>query len=401
MNAVRPLSVSELTLLVKTTLEDGFPAVLVEGEISNWRPASSGHVYFTLKDRESQLDAVMFRGRAGRLAFAPRDGLLVRAGGALSVYAARGRYQLIVESMERAGEGDLLAALEERKKRLSSEGLFDDDRKRPIPRLPRRVGVVTSPTGAAIRDILSTLARRDAACDVIILPAAVQGTEAPGEIAARIRYANAHGLAEVLIVGRGGGSLEDLLAFSDEEVVRAVAGSAVPVISAVGHEIDWALSDYAADFRAATPTAAAEFVSMGRHELLEAIADATGRLEDTLRGRLERARLAIDRFRPESLELQFRRIMQPLLLRLDDGKECLVEALGASVREARHRIELARGALEASDPDAVLGRGFAVVTRADNPGTALRGSAGLERGSRLSIRFARGSASATVEEIRS
>lgn len=400
MNGVRALSVSELTLLVKSTLEEGFPAVLVEGEISNWRPASSGHVYFTLKDRESQLDAVMFRGRASRLAFAPRDGQLVRAAGALSVYAARGRYQLIVEAMDRAGEGELLAALEERKRRLAAEGLFDADRKRPIPRLPRRVGVVTSPTGAAVRDILSTLARRGAACDVVILPAAVQGIEAPSEIAARIRYANARDLADVLIVGRGGGSLEDLLAFSDEEVVRAVAASGIPVISAVGHEIDWSLCDLAADHRAATPTAAAEFVSLGRDELSASIAAADRAIRDALRSRLERARLAIERFRPESLELQFRRILQPRLQRLDDAKEGLVDAFRASVREARHRVELARGALEASDPDAVLARGYAVVTRTGGTGAAVRDAATLDPGSPISIRFARGSASATVQEIR-
>lgn len=400
MNAVRALSVSELTLLVKSALEEGFPAVLVEGEISNWRPASSGHVYFTLKDRDSQLDAVMFRGRAARLAFAPRDGQLVRAAGALSVYAARGRYQLIVEALERAGEGELLAALEERKRRLAAEGLFDQDRKRPIPRLPRRVGVVTSPTGAAIRDILSTLARRRAACDVVILPAAVQGTEAPAELAARIRYANARALADVLIVGRGGGSLEDLLAFSDELVVRAVAASEIPVISAVGHEIDWSLCDLAADHRAATPTAAAEFVSLGREELLESIGSADRAIRDALRARLDRARLAIDRFRPESLELQFRRILQPLLQRLDDAKEGLVDAFDASTREARHRVELARGALEASDPAAVLARGYAVVTRLGGDGSAIRDAATLGPGSPLSIRFARGAASATVEEIR-
>ncbi|MDP3179177.1 MAG: exodeoxyribonuclease VII large subunit, partial [Spirochaetaceae bacterium] len=261
------LGVSELTALVRDALEGGFPSVVVEGEVSNCRPASSGHLYFTLKDRASMLQAVMFRYRTRGLGFEPADGMLVRARGSITVYAARGQYQLLAERLERSGEGDILAMLEERKRRLAAEGLFAEDRKKPLPRFPERLAVVTSPTGAAIRDILNVVRRRNAGIDVVVIPTAVQGDEAPSQIVRGIRAANKWNLADVLVVGRGGGSLEDLLAFSDEEVVRAVAASRIPVVSAVGHETDWALCDFAADLRAPTPSAAAELVTESRTAL--------------------------------------------------------------------------------------------------------------------------------------
>ncbi len=260
----RPLSVSALTALVKELLEESLPSVLVEGEISNCRPASSGHLYFTLKDKGAMLQAVMFRYRSKVTGFEPVDGALARARGNITVYAARGQYQMIVERLERAGEGDILAMLEDRKRALAAEGLFDESRKRALPRFPSRVAIVTSPTGAAIRDILNVLKRRNAGMDLVVLPTAVQGEAAAAQIASQIAAANRLSLGDVLIVGRGGGSIEDLLPFSDELVVRAIAASRIPVISAVGHEIDWALSDFAADLRAPTPSAAAELVSESR-----------------------------------------------------------------------------------------------------------------------------------------
>lgn len=255
------LTVSQLTKLIKSHLESRFPAVEVEGEISNFRPSSTGHYYFTLKDKGAMISAVMFKNRLGTLRFIPADGQLVRVRGRISLYELRGSYQIICESMERAGEGEILAMLEERKRHLAAEGLFDAGRKKPLPLFPKRIGVVTSPTGAALKDILRVTRRRNPGLDIVVIPTAVQGEEAGAKIAAQIRAAAGVPGLDLLIIGRGGGSLEDLLPFSDEEVVRAVAECPLPTLSAVGHEIDTALSDYAADGAAPTPSAAAELVS--------------------------------------------------------------------------------------------------------------------------------------------
>ncbi len=398
MQEDRALSVSELTGLVKNLLEESLPEVVVEGEISNWRPASSGHVYFTLKDSGAMLQAVMFKGKALRLAFRPVDGTLVRARGAVSVYAARGQYQLIVESMQKAGEGDILAMLEERKRRLAAEGLFDADRKPPLPTFPTRVAVITSPTGAALRDILSVLGRRNAGIRVTILPAAVQGEEAPAAIVRQIETANACKLGDVIIIGRGGGSLEDLLAFSDESVVRAVAASRIPVISAVGHEIDWSLCDYAASLRAPTPSAAAELVSESAASVADRVYAATDSLTLSLRARLERARLLIETFSPEHLELRFERTLQPFRQRFDDAKELLVRGAGDACVSARHRLSSADAVLRASDPMAILARGFAVVRKPGNI-RAIRNASDLAADDPVSITFAAGNAAARIVEV--
>jgi len=393
----RVLSVSELTSLVKEILEGGFPEVTVEGEITNVRPASSGHLYFSLKDRTSMVQAVMFRYKSRILGFEPQDGMLVRARGGITVYAARGQYQILVERLELAGEGDLLARIEERKRRLAAEGLFDEDRKRPLPRFPSRVAVITSPTGAAIRDIINVVSRRNAGLDLVLLPAAVQGEAAPAELVRQIKAANRYRLGDVIIIGRGGGSLEDLLAFSDEAVVRAVAASTIPVISAVGHEIDWALTDFAADLRAPTPSAAAELVTESRLALAREVEQFEGELGTAMRSRLERARLLLARFEPASVEGQFMRVLTPALRRYDDAKEELARGLKDALASRRHRLELAQTGLEASSPDAILARGFAVVRR---PGDrkAIRDSGELEAGADIDIRFARGGAKATIEE---
>ncbi|MEJ5189985.1 MAG: exodeoxyribonuclease VII large subunit, partial [Breznakiellaceae bacterium] len=261
-------TVSELTERIRACLEGFFPLVIVEGEISNYRPSSTGHIYFTLKDEGAAIQAVLFKNRQRALQVELRDGLRVRVRGSLSVYPQRGTYQIICETIEASGEGAILAMLEERKRRLAAEGLFDPAKKKPLPAFPSSVGIVSSPTGAAVRDILNILQRRARGIRIIIFPTPVQGTDAAPIIARRIEQANQWNLVEVLIVGRGGGSLEDLLPFSEEIVVRAIATSHIPVISAVGHEIDWALSDFAADVRAPTPSAAAELVSANREEAL-------------------------------------------------------------------------------------------------------------------------------------
>jgi exodeoxyribonuclease VII large subunit len=395
----RPLSVSAVTALVKEILEGSLPSVLVEGEISNCRPASSGHLYFTLKDRGSMLQAVMFRYRSKSLGFEPADGMLVRARGAITVYAARGQYQLLVERLERSGEGDILAMLEERKRALAAEGLFDLSRKRALPRFPSRVAVVTSPTGAAIRDIVNVLRRRNAGMGVVVLPAAVQGDEAAIQIARQIESANRLSLGDVIIVGRGGGSLEDLLPFSDELVVRAVASSRIPVISAVGHEIDWALSDFAADLRAPTPSAAAELVSESRAALKREVGQFRAEIETAMRSRLDRARLLVGRFEPAAVEARLMRVFMPAARRFDEARDNLARGMTAAIEVRAHRMELASRDLAATSPQAVLARGFSVVRPAAG-GPAIRDSSALRAGDSVDITFSRGAALATTLEVR-
>ena len=268
----RPLSVSELTSQVRGALENRFASVWVEGEISNFKAHTSGHWYFTIKDHSAQLRATCFRGVNGRIRFRPSDGLQVRARGRLTVYEPRGEYELCVEGLDPVGAGALRVAFEQLRDRLQAEGLFDEELKRPLPLLPRRVGVVTSPSGAAIRDILQIIARRTRTVHVLLAPARVQGEGAGREIARAIELLNnyhrnalsdgrAGDAVDVIIVGRGGGSSEDLWSFNEEEVARAIRTSAIPVISAVGHETDFTIADFAADLRAATPSVAAGIVA--------------------------------------------------------------------------------------------------------------------------------------------
>ena len=389
------LTVSELTEHIRGCLEGSFSFVCVEGELSNCRPASSGHLYFNLKDSGAKIDAVMFKNRLKSLNFEPKDGMLLRVRGSLSVYAPRGSYSIVCEEMEVAGAGEILAMLEKRKQRLAAEGLFDEERKRPLPRLPFVVGVVSSPTGAAVRDILNILGRRAKGIKVIILPAVVQGEDAAPVIASRIRQANQWQLADVLIVGRGGGALEDLLPFSDEEVVRAVAESDIPVVSAVGHEIDWALSDFAADLRAPTPSAAAELVSESWCSISDTIKTFEYDFKNVMRTRLERARLLLKPFDPQDLEYRFRAILQPRLVRFDDAKESLIDAISQKCEDLRGRIELANAVIEAGSPLAAMQRGFSVVT--DSSGKIVRSASSVKKGERLCIRPLEGIINAVVE----
>ena len=395
------LTVSELTELIRRSLEDGFSQVVVEGELSNYRPSSTGHLYFTLKDAGASIQAIMFRNRIRSLKFEPKDGMLIRARGSLSVYAQRGTYSVVVEEMEKAGEGDILAMLEERKRRLAAEGLFDEERKRPIPRFPETVGVVSSPTGAAVHDILNVLKRRARGIRIVILPAPVQGEGAAELIARRIEQANQWKLADVLIVGRGGGSLEDLLPFSEEAVVRAVAGSKIPVVSAVGHEIDWALSDFAADLRAPTPSAAAELVSESREETLENVRARSRELLASVKSRIERVRLLAKPFAVTDLEYRFRSILQPRLMRFDEARDALLENMEDRTMELRRRLDLVRTGIEAASPFAIMERGFSVVLplRNGKTGRAVRRADDVKPGDRLVIRPLKGCITAMTEKV--
>ncbi|MDR1466521.1 MAG: exodeoxyribonuclease VII large subunit [Treponema sp.] len=393
---MQEFTVSELTNLIKTNLEEAFPEIKVQGEVSNCRPSSTGHLYFTLKDEGACISAVMFRNRYRSLSFEPKDGMLLRATGALSVYHQRGTYQIVCEEVEKCGAGDILALLEQRKRALAEEGLFDDTRKRRLPRFPETVGVVSSPTGAALRDVLNILNRRAANVNVVILPCPVQGGEAAAIIAKRIEQANFWNLADVLIVGRGGGSLEDLLPFSEEVVVRAIAGSHIPIVSAVGHEIDWALSDYAADLRAPTPSAAAELVSANCDSILTVVRSISDSMYRSIRMKLDKIRLLAKPFSAEDIEYRFRSILEPRLARFDDAKDALVIALQNRIIDIRRKLELERRTLEAADPNMALRRGFSIVTDAGT-GKLIKNASYVQKGDRLNIRFMDGQVKTIVE----
>src|SRR5216117_594612 len=328
------LSVSQLTDQLRGVVEEKFPAVWVEGEISNFRLYTSGHAYFTLKDENAQLRAVLFRTRMRRLRFEPGDGQHVLAFGSLEVYAQRGEYQLVVELLEPRGLGALQLAFEQLKQRLGPEGLFDQARKRSLPRFPRKIGVATSPIGAVIRDILRVIGRRFAGLHIVIAPCRVQGDGAGEEIGQAIADLNRLGDVDVIIAGRGGGSLEDLWAFNEEVVARAIAGSKIPVISAVGHEVDFTIADFVADLRAPTPSAAAELVVREKQAVVDTLAELTERLE----------RAAA-------------RPLRDLERRVDELSLRLGRGVRASVERARHRQRLADRGLAAASPLARLSRG--------------------------------------------
>lgn len=391
------LTVTQITTLIKSTLESRFGAVTVEGEISNFRPSSTGHYYFSLKDDSAVIQAVMFRNRISALDFQPEDGALVRATGTVSVYPPRGSYQIICESMHLAGAGAILALLEQRKKALAAEGLFDPERKQPLPPLPQTVAVVTSPTGAAIRDILTVLGRRNAGVSLVVVPSPVQGDGAAEKLAAAVRRADRYQLGDVIILARGGGSLEDLLPFSDEQVVRAVAECSVPVISAVGHEIDVSLSDLAADVRAPTPSAAAEMVAIDRAELRRMVLQHGRDIIRSFSQRLERARFYARQFSADELERSVLLVLQPALQRLDEAKENLGNAIERRVSDTRHRLELLHSRLDGLSPLAVLERGYAVVSRADD-GAVVRLREQLSVDEAVKVRFHDGSVRAQITE---
>ncbi len=344
------LTVTELTRRVKELVEASFPVVWVEGEISNLSVAPSGHVYFTLKDAGAQLSAVMWRTAAGKLTFKPADGLQVVASGNLSVYEKRGQYQLVVAQLMPKGLGALQLAFEQLKKKLAAEGLFDPARKRPIPLLPRRIGLVTSPRGAAIRDFLNIIGRRYPNLHIIINPVRVQGDGAAEEIAAAIDEFNALNLVDVIIVTRGGGSLEDLWAFNEEIVARALARSRIPTISAVGHEIDFTIADFVADLRAPTPSAAAELVVKSKDEFVALLAQYRKRLDKDLRFQISEARRRLAGCvlrHPADLVRQFQQ-------QLDDLRHRLAQAAGNALGAQRARLETASEKFRLLGPQTLL-----------------------------------------------
>ncbi len=439
----RILTVSELNALVRGILESSLQTIWVEGEISNVRRYPSGHTYFTLKDASAQIAAVLFRGQGQGLRFRLEDGLKVLARGRVGLYEARGSYQIIVEALEPAGYGALQLAFEQLKTRLQAEGLFDRARKRPIPHLPRRIGIVTSPSGAAVRDILRVLRRRFANLQVVIAPARVQGEGAAAEIVSGIRALNRLGGTDVLIVTRGGGSLEDLWPFNEETVARAIVASAIPVISAVGHEIDVTISDMVADLRAPTPSAAAEMVVRSKRELLEQILAQRARLLAAVRLRLAGLRRRAERTAAAAALASIPGRVRDAMLSVDDLTSRLRGALERRHREGRHLLEMlaqrmtpqrlaerlhgrrascaalekmlhAAGAsrlrrdrlraaayaqrLDALAPRAVLSRGYAIC-RLDRSGDILKDAGAARPGDAVQIRLHRGRLGCEVKEV--
>ncbi len=365
------LTVSQLSQQLAAVMEERFPAVWVEGEVSNFKAYASGHAYFTLKDETAQLRCVLFRTRARRVRFEPRDGLHVMAFGAIEVYAQRGDYSLVVELLEPRGVGALQLAFEQLKERLAAEGLFDPARKRPLPRFPRKIGIVTSPSGAAIRDMLRVIGRRFGEIHIVLAPARVQGEGAAAEIAQGVRELNALGDVDVIIVGRGGGSIEDLWAFNDEMLARTIIASKVPVISAVGHEVDFTIADFVADVRAATPSNAAELVVKEKRAVVESLTDLSGRLRRVMARALAAHRDRLERVAARRVLTDPGRPLRDLARRLDDARARLRQAALAARAGGAHRLALATRGLRALSP----------VARALNGRRALTELAGrLDRG---------------------
>ena len=341
----RVYSVSEINALARDLLESTYFDLWVEGEVSNLRSPGSGHLYFTLKDSSSQIAGVLFRTQASQLKFTLEDGLKVLSRGRLSLYEARGTYQMICQWMEPAGMGSLQLAFEQLKRRLEAEGLFDPARKRPLPALPQRIAIVTSPTGAALRDFLHVLGRRFTNLQITIHPVRVQGSEAAPEIAYAIRRLNRMGEFDVLVICRGGGSLEDLWPFNEEAVARAVAESHIPVISAVGHEVDFTICDFAADFRAATPSAAAELVVASKEDLEDRIASLSARLRSAVRIHFADLRERMARLGRSRTLLSARAHVESLSQRLDDSQVRLREGLRAILEARKKRLHRSREAI--------------------------------------------------------
>lgn len=388
-------TVTNLTAAIRNLLEATFTNITLEGEISNYRPNSSGHLYFTLKDENAQISAVMFRGRASSLTFVPKDGMKVKCSGSVSVYAPRGSYQIIINKMEIAGQGNILLVLEERKKKLAAEGLFNSENKKTIPRFSKRVGIVTSPTGAALRDILQITKRRNPGVDIVILPALVQGEGAASTIASMIKTANDFDLCDVLIVGRGGGSLEDLLPFSEEIVVRAIASSRIPLVSAVGHEIDWALSDYAADMRAPTPSAAAELVVPKQADIIQGLNAYKEEFYNQITSKVERLKLMVKSFDAANMETRLRSIELPLVNRLENAQTAMIQAMNDKIKDMRNSIRQSVMVLEGASPQTILNRGYSMVRSHD--GKIIRNAEDAVSGTKLEITPAKGKIFATVD----
>lgn len=388
-------SVSELNRVVRRLIEDGLPALWVEGEISNYKPNKSGHLYFTLKDANAQLPCVMWRTRR-KPDFELTGGLKIRAFGQLTVWEQGGRYQFDAQMLTRAGLGDLHATFEELKRKLSEEGIFDTERKKKLPVFPQSIGIVTSPTGAAIHDLVWSFKDRFPPAELFLIPVAVQGEGAAADIAKAICDLNKHHLVDVIVTGRGGGSLEDLWAFNEEILVRAISASEIPVVSAVGHEIDVTLSDLVADLRAPTPTAAASLVVPDRRELSSLLSDKKTRLSKSLTERISWWR---DQLNILSRGYGMRQVSNRILnerMRLEDASRHLEDLMAHKVNKLRLLLNGSSDRLRALSPLSVLDRGYCVARTED--GSVVKDYREAHPGKKLRIIFRKGVAVTKIEE---
>ncbi|MDT8070422.1 MAG: exodeoxyribonuclease VII large subunit [Terriglobia bacterium] len=435
--------VGELVSSVRTALERSFSDVWVQGEISNFKPAESGHLYFTLKDGDAQLRVVMWRTTARLLRFKPENGMSVTARGRVTLYEVRGELQLQAEYLEPQGAGALQVAFEQLKAKLAAEGLFGQERKKPLPTLPRTIGIVTSPRGAAVQDMLNILRRRHESVHIIIFPAQVQGESAPGEISAGVRFFNSSRMVDVIIVARGGGSVEDLWAFNDEALARTIAGSSLPVISAVGHETDFTICDFVADLRAPTPSAAAELVIQSKHELGDRVENLRTRAARAVRYQLLVSRNALTALAQQGTFARMRDLIARRGQRVDELVFRLAEAQRRHLRNYHRRLDSASARVRAHDlraklvamrrdveartgaltavtrnvllqhharldrlaaqlgalsPVAILDRGYALVF--DASGKLVKNAGQLSPGESVRTRVANGEFTAKVEEVK-
>lgn len=389
-------SVSKLTRKIKELLESSFPKIWVEGEISNLKQHSSGHLYFTLKDEGAQISCAMWRFRVGALLFRPQDGMQVIVQGEVQVYEKSGRYQIIVEQMQPSGVGELQMAFEQLKKKLQAEGLFDEAHKKPLPAYPEKIGVVTSPTGAAIRDIISVATRRFPGIELLIYPVRVQGREAGAEIAQAIRDLNEHGEVEVIIAGRGGGSLEDLWAFNEEVVARAIYESRIPVVSAVGHEVDFSIADFVADFRAPTPSAAAELVVKDRMELLGTINYYYDKLQNSLIKFIQQKRQKLETIRQSYAFRKPEDIVYQKMQRIDELQRLILMSTGHNLQLRQQTLQLLERQLGALNPTAILERGYSICYK---EGRVIKDVSLLQLKDLVNVRLARGQFSSEVKAL--
>lgn len=389
------LSVTQVNEYLKMMMDGDrvLSNVFVRGEISNLKVYSSGHVYFSLKDETGQLKAVMFRQQAMKLAFRPSDGMRVIAHGRISVYGANGQYQLYTDELQPDGAGSLALRFEQLKRQLQAEGLFEESRKKPLPPMPMRIGVITSPSGAAVHDIMNVLGRRFPLAQMILFPSQVQGAEAPQQLMLGIEFFTVSALADVIIIGRGGGSAEDLWAFNDEVLARAIAACPIPVISAVGHESDFTICDFVADKRAPTPSAAAELAVPETDALLATLQSVGSRMGAALEKRIREEHRVLSRIASAGVFAHPERLLDVHRMKLADREEDLLRAMTQLLQQRKNDLQRAAGELRSLDPLSVLSRGYAAISR---EGATVSLASALALGDRLDVRFTDGVVHATV-----
>lgn len=391
------LSVTQLNEYLKMVLDGDrvLSNVFVRGEISNFKLYSSGHAYFTLKDDAGQLKSVMFRSYCSRLIFKPEDGMRVIAHGRVSVYESSGQYQLYVDDMQPDGAGSLAMRFEQLKRKLADEGLFEESRKRPLPAMPWRIGVITSPSGAAVHDIINVLGRRFPAAQMILYPSEVQGAQAPAQLISGVEFFSMTGLVDVIILGRGGGSAEDLWAFNDENLARAVASSSIPVISAVGHESDFTICDFVADRRAPTPSAAAEIAVPDMGEILRGFASLKVGLQTSMQKRITQEKRFLEQLTASRVFSRPDQMLDGFRMRLDECEANLNRTVNQAFLQKRQNTAALAGKLQALNPLSILSRGYATVSK---DGVALTSIKQIHDNDTLDIRMSDGSVRATVSQ---